>query len=48
MDKIFGIPANNLATVMAVLLVVIFLVVFFGSIRRKVLFKMLMIKLLIP
>ena len=40
MDKIFGIPANNLATVMAVLLVVIFLVVFFGSIRRKVLFKM--------
>ena len=40
MDKIFGIPANNLATVMAVLLVVIFLLVFFGSIRRKVLFKM--------
>ena len=40
MDKIFGIPANNLATVMAVLLIVIFLVVSFGSIRRKVLFKM--------
>ena len=34
MDKIFGIPANNLATVMAILLIVIFLVVSFGSIRR--------------
>ncbi|MED5284114.1 MAG: FtsX-like permease family protein [Chloroflexota bacterium] len=40
MDKIFGIPANNLATVMAVLLIVIFLVVSFGSIRRFILFKM--------
>ena len=40
MDKIFGIPANNLALVMAILLIVIFTLVSFGSIRRFILFKM--------
>ena len=40
MDKIFGIPANNLAIVMAILLIIIFAVVSFGSIRRFILFKM--------
>tara|TARA_B100001996_G_scaffold191737_1_gene146745 strand:- start:22976 stop:26413 length:3438 start_codon:yes stop_codon:yes gene_type:complete len=40
MDKIFGIPANNLAIVMAALLIVIFALVSFGSIRRFILFKM--------
>lgn len=40
MDKIFGIPANNLALVMAILLIVIFTLVTFGSVRRFILFKM--------
>ena len=40
MNKIFGIPANNLAIVMAVLLVIVLLLVTFGSIRRFILFKM--------
>ena len=40
MDKIFGIPANNLAIIMAILLIVVFLVVIFGTIRRFILFKM--------
>ncbi len=40
MDKIFGIPANNLALVMAILLIVIFTLVSFGSVRRFILFKM--------
>ena len=40
MDKIFGIPANNLAIIMAILLLVIFIVVSFGAIRRFILFKM--------
>jgi len=40
MDKIFGIPANNLAIVMAILLIVIFVLVTFGAIRRFILFKM--------
>jgi hypothetical protein len=40
MDKIFGIPANNLAIIMAILLIVIFIVVSFGAIRRFILFKM--------
>ena len=31
MDKIFGIPANNLAIVMAALLIVIFALVSFGE-----------------
>jgi len=40
MEKIFGIPANNLAIVMAILLIVIFVVVIFGAVRRFILFKM--------
>lgn len=40
MNKIFGIPANNLAIVMAILLIVVFGLVIFGSIRRFILFKM--------
>ena len=40
MEKIFGIPANNLAIVMAILLIVIFVVVIFGDLRRFILFKM--------
>ena len=40
MEKIFGIPANNLAIVMAILLIVIFVVVIFGALRRFILFKM--------
>ncbi len=40
MDKIFGIPANNLAIIMAILLIAIFIVVSFGAIRRFILFKM--------
>lgn len=40
MDKIFGIPANNLAIVMAVLLILVLVIVTFGSIRRFILFKM--------
>ena len=40
MNKIFGIPANNLAIVMAVLLVIVLLLVTLGSIRRFILFKM--------
>jgi len=40
MEKIFGIPANNLAIVMAILLIVIFVVVIFGAVRRKILFNM--------
>ena len=40
MNKIFGIPANNLAIVMAILLIVVLVLVIFGSIRRFILFKM--------
>ena len=40
MNKIFGIPANNLAIVMAILLIVVLGLVIFGSIRRFILFKM--------
>jgi putative ABC transport system permease protein len=40
MNKIFGIPATNLAIVMAILLIVVFVLVIFGSIRRSILFKM--------
>ena len=40
MEKIFGIPANNLAIVMAILLIVIFVVVIFGAVRRFILFKL--------
>ena len=40
MNKIFGIPATNLAIVMVILLIIIFALVIFGSLRRFILFKM--------
>ena len=40
MDKIFGLPAKELAIGMAIILAVIFLLIVIGAIRRFILFKM--------
>ena len=40
MDKIFGIPATNLALVMSSLLLIIILIVSVAGIRRKILVRM--------